>query len=322
MKVRSLFVTILIASVWLTACGGATATPAPQTIKFAYDYWPGYYPALIAIDQGYYAEQNLTVNAIKPENTDTVLADFTAGTYDAIAVSLGDVVNLTQANPDIYIVIVSDESAGGDAVMASADIQTIEDLKGKTLGVNLGGFAEVFVTTVLNEHGLSLAEVNFVSLDAADIPANLQNGTIVAGETWEPYVTEAKQNGAHVLFTSADTPGLIPDVVAFRGPFVREHPEAVRAFVQGWFKAVEFWQANPAAGNAAAANILKVDPNTISLDGIKIKSQADNVALFTPGETTASLYYTANLYVDFFVSNGNLTSKPDVSKLLNAEYLK
>jgi NitT/TauT family transport system substrate-binding protein len=313
---------ILIAAFLLTACGGASTPSAPVQINFAYDYWAGYYPGLIAIEKGYYAESNLDVKAIKPENTDSMMGDFLGGKYDFMAISMGDLINLTQRSDDLYFIIVSDESAGADAMMASPDIKSVADLRGKSVGFNQGGFAEVFVMTVLKQNGLGPGDVNIVDMDASEVPAKLRDGTIQAGETWEPYVTEAKKDGSTALFTTKDTPGLILDGIAVRGEFARQHPEAVQAFVDGWFKAVDFWLANPQEGNAAAAKISGDDPAAISLEGIGLKTLADNQSLFQPGTTTASAYYTADLFVDFFVKSGILTKRPDVQKLLNADFVK
>lgn len=321
MKNKFLPLVTLVSMLVLIACGGTQPKDLGK-LRLAYDFWPGYYPALIAIEKGYFAEEGLQVEAIKPENTDTLMSDFIGGKYDLMAVSLGDVVNLTQLTGDVAVIFASDESAGGDAMVASSEIQSISDLKGKQIGVNQGSFAELFIVTLLEENGMTSADVTFIDMDAADAPAALRNGEVQAAHTWEPYVTEAKNDGGHVLFSSADTPGLIPDIIAVRGAVLQSNPEAVAAFVRGWFKAVDFLKANPEEGNVAAATQLGDDPATISLEGIKLNSLSDNQTLFTQGDTTASIYHTAQLYVDFFVRIGSLSQKPDLNKLLNPSFLK
>ncbi|HEY1013053.1 MAG TPA: ABC transporter substrate-binding protein [Herpetosiphonaceae bacterium] len=315
----------------LAGCGAQSADPlagdsraagAPAApLRFGYDLWPGYYPALIARDQGYFTQAGVEVEAIHPERTDSMMADFAAGKYDAIAVALGDLISLSQTYPDLQIVLVSDESAGGDAVIAAPGIGGVAGLRGKRIGVNQGGFGELFVTTMLADHGLTPADVTLIDMDAADLPARLAAGEIDAGHSWEPYVTEAVSGGGKLLFSSAQTPGLIPDAVAFRGAVARERPAAVRAFVAGWFEAVQFWQANPLEGTAVAARALQLKPEEISLKGIHLLTAADNRALFQRGETTASLYHTTRLYGDFFARIGAIRTPPDPEKLLNPGFL-
>ena len=111
-------ITVLIAS-----CDGDVLTGTPATLRFGYDYWPGYYPALIAAEKGYFAEQGLIVNATKRDDTDAMIADFGAGEYDVIGASLGDIVELTLVHPDVRIILVTDISEGGDAVLARPGIE-------------------------------------------------------------------------------------------------------------------------------------------------------------------------------------------------------
>ncbi len=319
------FVLTLSTMVLFAACSGShdvLSEPTREPIRFAYDLWPGYYPALIANEQGYFAEEGIVVEVIKPESTDSMLADFVIGKYDAVAVALGDIVGLAETNPNIRVILVSDESAGGDALVAAEAISSITELKGQSIGVNQGGFAELFVTTLLEENGLTLADVTIVNTDAAEIPALLNQGVIQAGHTWEPYVTEAKNNGSTVIFTSADTPGLIPDVIAFRSEVLEERPQDVKAFVRGWFRAVDFWLAHPSEGAQLAAQALEVPPDEISLDGIRLMTQNDNMVVYQKGNSTTSLFYTSQLYVDFYLRIGTMGTSLDLDTLLDGSYLE
>jgi NitT/TauT family transport system substrate-binding protein len=101
-------------------------------------------------------------------------------------------------------------------VVAQSDIKTILNLKGKKLGANLGGFSEVFVSEMLKTSKLTSDDVSLVKAEALEVPLGIKNNAIQAGHTWEPYLSEALKLGAHILFTSKQTPGLILDVVACR----------------------------------------------------------------------------------------------------------
>lgn len=315
---------LVLAVLGLTACVGRASAPAGLTsehlpLRIAYDFWPGYYPLIIAEAQGYFADNGVRVEAVRPENTDSIIAAFAGGGYDGLAVALGDVINITQANPEVRVIFVTDQSAGGDALLVTGDIQTVADLRGKRLGTNLGGFGELFITTVLQEHGLTFSDVHWVNVDASEVPEQLRSGALDAAHTWEPYVTEAEQAGARLLFSSRDTPGLIPDVVAFQGATLRERPTEVRGFVAAWFRAVDFWLANPVEGNALIAEALDLPADSITLQGIELMTLPANQALFDPGAT--SLYSVAQRYVDFFVQKGALTTSPDVNQFIDPSFL-
>lgn len=318
---RFLMLTLTVCS--LAACMGGgplAATPTPVVMRLSIDFWPGYFPAYIAIGEGYFAAEGLNVQAAIAEDTDATLASLVAGRVEGVAVSLGDSIVLQQSSGNVAVVAVTDMSLGGDAFLLSAGLSG-DEMRGKRIGVNRGGFAELFVREVLAQNGLTFADVTLIDMDASEVPAALRAGLVDAGHTWEPYVSQAVSEGARVWRTSADTPGLIPDVLLFRRDVLDSRPEAVRGFLRAWFRAVDFWLANPAAGNAIIAAQIGQAPESISLAGIQLLTAADNRRLFTPGDNYQSLYHTAGVYADFFAESGYITARPDINRLLAGGFL-
>jgi NitT/TauT family transport system substrate-binding protein len=207
-------------------------------------------------------------------------------------------------------------------MVVQRDIKSVADLKGKRIGTKLGDFGELFVTKILETKGLSTQDVSLVNIEAEAIPAFLKSGEIQAGQTWEPYVSQAVKSGAKVLFTSKQTPGLIPDVIVFHGNVLRDRPQDVKAFIRAWFQAQDYWKANPEESKAIIAKTLNIKPETISIDGIQLSTLQDNLKAFTPGSTTESLYHTAKLYADFYTRTGGLSAAPDIQKLINPSFVQ
>ena len=176
----------------------------------------GNMPVLIAQKKGFFKAQGIDVELSYVDYLQLQQADFSAGKYDAIGLTLGDFIMLSATNPDMQAVMVLDESTGADVVVAQSDIKTIFNLKGKKLGAHLGAFSEVFVSEMLKNSKLTSDDVSLVKVEGLEVPQRLQNNAIQAGHTWEPHLSEALKLGANILFTSKQTPGLILDVVAFR----------------------------------------------------------------------------------------------------------
>jgi NitT/TauT family transport system substrate-binding protein len=310
-------------AVIITACNIISPAKIEKIpLKVTYSPWPGFLPILIAKEKGFFAKAGVNVEPIYIEDTQLQMAEAGAGKYDGAALSLGSIVIINSKNPDVHIIFASDESAGADAVVVSPSIRKIQDLKGKALGTGIGGFGELFAAKMLETVNLTTEDVTLVNMDGEQVPARLQSREIQAGQTWEPYVSQAVKTGARVLFSSDRTPGLIPDVVAFQSSVLRDRPSDIKAFVRGWFQAVDYWKANPQEGNAIIAKSLKVKPDTISLKGMRLFDLNDNIKAFTPGNSTKSLYYTARLYADFFVRTGGLTRPPNMDRLLDPSFLK
>lgn len=312
-----------IHALFLTACF-FTASPTPERppLRLIYDLWPGYLPIIIAQEKGFFDQQGVNVETLVTENASEKIADFNAGKADGITLALGNVMISSADNPNAHIIFAIDRSAGADAVVAQPQTKKVSDLKGKSIGTSVGGFNELFVTQMLEANNLTLEDVTLVNVEGENVPELVQNGKIQAGSTWEPFVSQAIALGLNVLFTSAETPGLIPDVMVFQGSVLRERPDDVRAFVRAWFQAVDYWKANPEDGKKIIAQTMKLQPETISLKGYDLLTLNDNLKTFVPGNTLESLHYTAQLYANFFVKTGSLSRQPNINKLLEPSFLQ
>lgn len=289
-------------------------------LKVEFTSFVGEYPGIIAQEKGFFKAQGVDVELIYKQYAQLEQANFSAGKYDGITSSLGSFIILSATNPDIQGVIVIDESTGADVVVAQPQIKTVADLKGKKLGANLGGFSEVFVTEMLKTTNLTSDDVNLVKLEASEIPQRLKNNTIQAGHTWEPHLSEAMKLGGHILFTSKQTPGLILDMIIFRSDTIRDRPEDIRGFVQGWLQAASYWKENVQEGNAIISKALKIPSNTLSLEGVNLTNLGENQKLFQSSNPN-SIYKTTKIYADFFIHSGNVTRIPELKSLFNSSFL-
>ncbi|MBD1828959.1 ABC transporter substrate-binding protein [Microcoleus vaginatus GB1-A2] len=282
----------------------------------------GYTPLIIAQEKGFFKAQGIDVELIYVNVKSSQLqdADFSAGKYDGIGLTLGDLVILSATNPDMQAVMVLDESTGADVVVAQSEIKTIPNLKGKKLGAHLGSFSEVFVTEMLKTSKLTRDDVSLVKVEHLEVPERLQNNAIQAGHTWEPYLSEALKLGAHILFTSKQTPGLILDLVAFRGEVIRERPEDIRAFVRGWLQALSYLEAHIPEGKEIVSKTFKIPIKTISFEGIDFTELTKNQKLFQP-DSPNYISKTAKKYADFFIRTGNVTRLPNLETLFNSSFL-
>lgn len=311
----------LITTCLLFACS-ASAPPELKRppLKVVFGSFIGEYPGIIAQEKGFFKAQGVDVELIYKRYTQLERANFSAGKYDGITSSLGSFIILTATNPDIQGVVIIDESIGADVVVAQSQIKTVADLKGKKLGTNLGGFSEVFMAEMLKTANLTSDDVNLVKLEALEIPQYLSNNVIQAGHTWEPHLSEAIELGGHILFTSKQTPGLVLDMIIFRNDVIRDRPEDIRAFVQGWLQASTYWKANVQQGNAIISKALKIPSNILSLEGVNLTDLGENQKLFQSSNPN-SIYKTAKIYADFFIRSGNVTRIPEPKSLFNSSFL-
>ncbi|MBD2042848.1 ABC transporter substrate-binding protein [Microcoleus sp. FACHB-672] len=291
-------------------------------LQVTYNQWPGFFPMIIAQEKGFFTQQGVKVEAVHEENYITSLSDFSAGKYDGVGIAVGSLMSIIGKTPDARVVLVTDQSAGGDAVLGQPDIQSVADLKGKRIGAKLGDFGELLVITMLERNGLTTEDITLVNTEAEAIPARLQDGDIQAGLTWNPYISEAVKAGAKVLFSTKDTPGLVPSVIVFHNNILINRRYDIQAFIRAWFQAIDYWQANPKESNALIANKFNIKPEEVSLDGLDLFSRQDNLKAMAVGTTTESIYYTAKLYADYYIRTGGLTAAPDIQKLIDPSFVQ
>ena len=321
LKVLKYLSICFISACLLFACHAWTPTEFKRPpLKVQFTSFVGEYSGIIAQEKGFFKAQGVDVELIHKLSPQLERANFSAGKYDGMSLSLGSFIILSATNSDIQSVIIIDESTGADVVVAQSQIKTVADLKGKKLGANLGGFSEVFATEMLKTANLTSDDVNLVKSEASEIPQRLKNNTIQAGHTWQPYLSEAIKSGGHILFTSKQTPGLILDLIVFRGEIIRDRPEDVRAFVRGWLQAVNYWKANVQEGNTIISKVLKIPSHTISLEGVNLTDLGENQKFFQSSNPN-SIYKTAKIYADFFIRSGNVTRIPELKSLFNSSFL-
>lgn len=327
MKARLLRVLFLFClSIGLvTACNGTpfgSSKPEAVPLRVTYSLWSGYYPLVIAQEKGFFTQQGVKVEPVYIENYIASVSDFSAGQGDGIAMTLGGVMNIIGKNSDVQAVLVTDESAGADVVVAEENIHNVADLKGKRLGTRLGDFGELFITTMLEKNQLTTDDVTLINLEGEVVPTRLKSGEIQAGHTWEPYADQAVSAGAKILFTSQQTPGLIPSLIVFRSKVLQDRPKDIQAFVRAWFQGQDYWKTNPQESKVLIAKALKIKPEEVSAEGDRLYTLQDNLKAFTPSSNPESLYHTAKVYADFFIRTGGLSSTPDIEKLLVPSFVQ
>ena len=72
-------------------------------------------------------------------------------------------------------------------------IKTIQDLKGKRIGVTLKTISEFYLGRTLELNGMNIQQVTLVDTMAAESEKTLLNGKVDAVATWEPWVTQVNQ---------------------------------------------------------------------------------------------------------------------------------
>jgi NitT/TauT family transport system substrate-binding protein len=176
-----------------------TSPPRGDPFKVTMHLWPGYYHSFIALEKGFFEEEGVNAELTIVEDIDANIQAFVDGKADAAFGLQSDAMLLAASGVPVKIVYVVDYSNGGDVVISRPNIRTISDLKGTRIGVDkLNGFNHVFIAELLRINGMSEDDVEILPVRASAVPAALAEGRIDAGQTWEPYTSEARASKAFI----------------------------------------------------------------------------------------------------------------------------
>jgi NitT/TauT family transport system substrate-binding protein len=233
----------LAAAVWLILVSAAHAEP----LRISYFIWVGYGPLFVAKEKGFFAKEGVEVELINIDDHTAAFAGLFAGQVDAIAAGTQDV--LTYSEPDearLACVLPLDESRGGDGVLATKDIQSIADLRGRSVAVLRGSLQQFYLSILLKQAGLTEADIELVDIPADDAAEAFMMQEVDAAVTYEPWLTPGKNaEHGHLLTESSQQPGLITDCVITRDEVFHGREPEFKALGRAWVDAVDYFEAHP-----------------------------------------------------------------------------
>ncbi|MEB3226299.1 MAG: ABC transporter substrate-binding protein [Synechococcus sp.] len=311
-----------------TTTGESPETPAAETetITLGFSAWPGWFPWQIAAEKGLFEANGVDVNLTWFDGYLDSINAFAAGQLDANTQTLNDTISSVAAGSDQVIVLVNDNSTGNDQIIVSEGINTVEDLKGKTIAIEEGTVDHFLLLLALQEVGLGPDDVIIKPLETGAAAAAFVAGQVDAVGAFAPFTTQALQReGSKTLISSADFPGAIPDHLVVSRDLIQNNPEAVQGLVNTWFAVLDFIEENPEEAldiMAARANV-SVEEYKEYDAGTTIFSLEDNLNAFdSTEENMTSLNYAAQEINTFLVDAGLIAAPADLSRLFDPSFVK
>jgi len=300
------------------------AFAGPTKVKVAFATWVGYGPLYIAKDKGFFDQYGLDVELMIIDDESQYAAAMASGSIDALGNVLDrEVIHYAKGTPEV-VLFAMDESSGGDGIIATADVKSLADLKGKNIGLDKSSTSYFFFLTAIEKAGLSEAAVTIHEMGASDAGAAFVAGKLDAAVSWEPWLSKASdREGGHVLVSSKDFPRTIVDVFVMRRDFADKHPEAAVGMTKAWLDAVAWYQANADEGNAIMAKHLGEKPEDIAdmASGVTFFGREGNQAFFDR-TTDSNIYDVAARAGKFWKSKGILKKDLDVDGLISDQCIQ
>lgn len=305
----------------MTACGSDTEPTADNpngletsTIRITNPANISNVPLHIALDQGYFAEEGLDVQADIDLGAGSTVEAVIGNQVDMAWVNLGGALQPYSEGIDLRLVQISDHGTpGGMQVLVKSDspAQELTDLVGGTLAVLSPSTTCVWlVKKALLDAGESPDAITMTEVSPPDHPVVLESGNVDATCTTDPTRTiMTSEYGARSIFDTA-TDGA-PELQSYpvggyvvSGDFADANPTTLAAFKRALVKAAAYANANPDEVRAKLSTFTTADPEI-----------ADQVVINEYVETgdMGTLTQEVQQVAEVMVETGILTEVPDIN---------
>jgi NitT/TauT family transport system substrate-binding protein len=305
-----------------------TSAPVPEgpPIVIGYSNWAGWWPWAIAEEEGLFAKNGVNVEMKWFDGYLESMQALAAGQLDGNSQTLNDTISFAgEAVNGEVAVLVNDNSAGNDKIIVTADINTVKDLKGKTVAIEEGVVDDFLLSLALEREGMSRDDVVIKPLETGAAAAAFAAGQVDAVGAFPPFwLTALKREGSKELVTSAEFPGAIPDLLVVTEKLIQEKPEQVQALVNTWFDIRKFMEENPEKSDEIMAKRAGVSQEELQLfkEGTRFLTLEENLEAFSPGDSMVHMPFAAQKMADFMTKVGFIEKAPDLTKVLDAQFVK
>lgn len=326
--VVTLMILIGIISTRCYSPAGTAAAPdhTAVPIRIGVVAWPGYLPLYVAQDRGYFQAAGVPVELVHYTSQAECSREYLAGRLHGRANLTIEAIAEAAQGLDHKVVLVIDNSNGADGILGNAHITDLRQAAGKRVAYEFGTLEEYFLSYALEKNHLTLQQIVPVDLDPKAAAQALIAGTVDIAVTYEPYFSAAQATiGGHVLYSSADAPGIITDVLTFRTDVIAEHPEQIAAIVSAYFQALAFQRAQPDAAATIVGTALGEPGPAIAqqLRGILLRDAQDNETALRFSVGTQSLYGNMRRVGDFVQRHPAHTGTIiDTDRLIDRQFIR
>jgi NitT/TauT family transport system substrate-binding protein len=277
---------------------GCTPEP-PFSLRVGLNAWPGYEFLYLAQEKGFFREAGLEVRLVEFSSLSDCRRAYERGQINAMGTTVIEVLMVyDQSHRSPQIVRVLDYSDGADVIVTRAGLTNGASLGNARIGVELASLGVYILARGLEKNGLTLAQVNPVSMDQLSMEAAFRRGDLDGVVTYPPVsVKLLRETNAHSFFSTAEIPGEVVDVLAVEAEVSLQQPGAVAQFLHAFGRAVTYAQANPADAYQIMAAREQLTPEEFTqalASGVKILSEADQAAFFRAGGKLESVIETSD----------------------------
>lgn len=286
---------MILKTLLFTAFAAFATTLHAAPLKIAYSDWMGYAGLEVAKQKGWFKDAGVEVELVWFDYL-AGLDAFSAGKVDGVACVATDALVVGSNGAKSKIIALLDYSDGADMIIGKQGVNSIKDLKGQKVGLEVTLVEHLLLLKALEANGMNQSDVELVNTPTNDTPQTLASGKVAAVGGWYPVSGQALKAvaGSKPLYTSAEAKGLIYDVLAVSPTSFAKRKDDWAKVVQVFYRCVDYILDEKTKEDAVKVMAAKAGTSPEeylkALPGCHYLTLAEAKTAFKKGEGLDSIY--------------------------------
>jgi NitT/TauT family transport system substrate-binding protein len=211
--------------------------------------WNSEIPFRVALARGFFKAQGLEIQPIFVRGGPAAMAALLSGEVDFAQIGGAQAIMRTRSRGLDVAIIGSISNATNYQLLGNKSTRTLEDLRGKILGVTgAGAFSDFAMRAYLRRNGIDPdRDVTLRAIGGSALRAAAMERGIVAAAPFAPEDTvRLMRSGFPMIANLSDTLNIPQSVVAARNEQLEKYPETSKRFLKALVLGIQFAKTNKA----------------------------------------------------------------------------
>lgn len=279
---------------------------------------------IIADHEGYFADEGVNVD-FEFLQTGTDMNSLMAGGTAVICCEAQYQSTTLKSNGVDFTILAPMANCGGTQCVVAGpntNIKTSQDLEGATIAMSNGAGVNMAVKSMCEATGVDYDSITWVYCDPSEQLSALLNGDVDAMACWEPYCSQAVEQGGTLLFNGVhsyleDCEGDV-DWMAFYSTlhcsdaFLESNRDDVVAIMKALYRATEFINDNRDEAVKIIAEAVQTDEDTVAM------IMSENTYSMEWDDTFSN---GIDAFAEYMLDSGDISSVPEKSSYTDTSLL-
>ena len=334
-KLKRIITIFILSLLLLTSCSLDKGDKLPKKVKIGTIRVPN--DKTVAYELGFFKsffqDRGIEAELIFFDSGTAANVAFASGDLDFAEMGYTNAVVALNRGIDVELIWIHEVLGSNEALLVKKDrgIETISDLKSKTIATPFSSTSHYSLMKALELEAMTARDIKLLDMDTEDILAAWERGDIDAAYTWEPTLSHLKKD-AKVLIDSqmlAEKGITTVNIELVNKAFSKKYPDLVSDYISALDKAINLYKTQESKAIDAAASNLELDKEIVkkqmeSTIWLSAKEQAGQKYLGknnNPGDFRETFMQTA----EFLLAEKKIDRLPtykDIDDFINTDYIE